>query len=465
MLICLYPSCGTILATASERACKIVGIPPSTLRYVPLPFVFDPLEAKQHILKITADGSSDILFCTALTMEILFSPCTRLYDILESQGDLQDFRGHFLLEVLQELNLDVSTEDLLSAENAFTYADLYAMLGNEDTMAWLTPHTYLVRADGRAALCSDHVPDCYQITFNVDSQKIDVMATSPEHLLKICDIVVRLLAVSVVHRVILEGLCINATTWAYLMEQCQSLKVLSLVDLDMDENHCRVLGAYSRPDLEIVLDGCEITSAGTSALVEILGRNQGPTKLDCIYIDNFALAKGLRGNSHLKSWRPCISRNPDDGNREVLAIAGALRENKGLVDLDLSYALRVSDVTWGAICDSLKAHPTLEVLDFRATTAPAALKSRMYALLDMMKINVSIRTLRLDRSLTNTSVYRESVIPYLVTNRFRPRVRAIQRTRPIAYRAKVLGRGLLAVRTDPNPFWMLLSKNAEVVFA
>jgi hypothetical protein len=54
---------------------------------------------------------------------------------------------------------------------------------------------------------------------------------------------------------------------------------------------------------------------------------------------------------------------------------------------------------------------------------------------------------------------------YLVTNRFRPRVLAIQKTRPIAYRAKVLGRALLAARTDANSFWMLLSGNAEVVFS
>jgi hypothetical protein len=29
------------------------------------------------------------------------------------------------------------------------------------------------------------------------------------------------------------------------------------------------------------------------------------------------------------------------------------------------------------------------------------------------------------------------------------------------YRVKVLGRALLAVRTDPNRFWMLLSGNAD----
>jgi hypothetical protein len=61
-------------------------------------------------------------------MERLFSPCTRLYDIVESQGRLLGpTRG------LQELNPDVSTEDLISAERAFTYADLYAMLGDEDS--------------------------------------------------------------------------------------------------------------------------------------------------------------------------------------------------------------------------------------------------------------------------------------------------------------------------------------------
>jgi hypothetical protein len=64
----------------------------------------------------------------------------------------------------------------------------------------------------------------------------------------------------------------------------------------------------------------------------------------------------------------------------------------------------------------------------------------------------------------STNVYRESVIPCLETNRFRPRLLAIQKTRLIAYRAKVLGRALLVVRTDLNRVWMLLSGNAEVAF-
>jgi hypothetical protein len=76
-------------------------------------------------------------------MERLFSPCTRLHDILESQGHLQP------LENANELNLDVSTEELLDAERAFTYADLYAMLGNRDVVAWLTPNAALMCPFGR----------------------------------------------------------------------------------------------------------------------------------------------------------------------------------------------------------------------------------------------------------------------------------------------------------------------------
>jgi hypothetical protein len=221
----------------------------------------------------------------------------------------------------------------------------------------------------------------------------------------------------------------------------------------------------SRPDLEIVLDLCKIMSAGASALAEVLGRNQGPTKLDSCGIDNFVLANGLRGNSSLKSLIPRISYSPENGNQELLAIAGALKENKGLVSLTCGFTM--SDEEWDAVCDSLETHPTLEVLDLRSREgfmAPAELKSRIQALADMIKVNMSIHTIHLHTQYRQHELFKESVIPYLETNRLRLRVLAIQKTPPQAYRAKVLGRALVAVRTDPNRFWMILSGNAEVAF-
>jgi hypothetical protein len=75
-------------------------------------------------------------------MESLFSPCTRLRDRYAS-----DF--HVSPEELQEPNLDVPTEELLSAESGFRYADLFAMLGNGETAAWLTPHAAVAHDDGK----------------------------------------------------------------------------------------------------------------------------------------------------------------------------------------------------------------------------------------------------------------------------------------------------------------------------
>jgi hypothetical protein len=255
------------------------------------------------------------------------------------------------------------------------------------------------------------------------------------------------------------------------MEQCQSLKELSFYDLEMEESHCRVLGGFSRPGLDTGMSNCKLTAAGTSALVEVLGRNQGPNGLVHCDMDNVVLANGLRGNSRLEVWKPHLPDNCDDGNQEVLAIAGALQENKGLFILNLMHDFTMNDESWDAVCDSLKTHPTLEVLFLlesnqlvQAPLAPAVITSRIQAVVDMLKINTSIHTMHLRDHYKEHELFRQSVIPYLETNRLRPRLVAIQQTRPIPYRAKVLGRALLAARTDANSFWMLLSGNAEVAF-
>jgi hypothetical protein len=396
-------------------------------------------------------------------MERLFSPCTRLRDILASEG-CPGPHNH-----LKELNLDVSTEEFLRAERAFTYTDLYAMLGNVDTVAWLTPDAAVTRVTAISGNYSSAERSwkpldgsCW-ISFYVDGRRILAMARSPGHLLEICDVVLPLLAASVVYSVRLSNgdsysrraAFINAPILANLMEQCQSLEALKLTGLELDESHCRVLGAYSRPDLEIKLEWCAITGPGASALAEVLGRNQGPAELVDCDVDYSVFVNALRRNSRLKK----ILRT-NRCSREVVAIADALRQNKGLVELELWHDTGISDEAWDAVCDSLKTHPTLEVLHLIGVGE----ESRTQDLVDMIKVNTSIHTLIGDLVCGDEHCIPHPVIPYLATNRHRPRVRAIQKTRPIAYRAKVLGRSLLAVRTDPNRFWMLLSGNPEVAF-
>ena len=85
------------------------------------------------------------------------------------------------------------------------------------------------------------------------------------------------------------------------------------------------------------------------------------------------------------------------------------------------------------------------------------------ALVDMLKVNMSIHTIPWDPNYCS-EIFPGSVVPHLETNKFRPRLLAIQKIRPFPHRVKVLGRALLATRTDPNLFWMLLSGNAEIAF-
>jgi hypothetical protein len=206
-------------------------------------------------------------------MERLFSSCTRLYDLLESRR-VESVRSR--RELLQEVSMDVSTEELLSAETGCTYTNLYAMLGNENAVVWLTPHAAVMPYGGREIHPWMQMDGSCRSLLKADGKELCVLALSPEHLSEICDILLRILAASVVHSVLLDkwnslqGLLINPPTLAYLMERCQSLKALALFDQEMHSDHCRVLGEYSRPGLEIELTRCGFTSAGTTALTEVL---------------------------------------------------------------------------------------------------------------------------------------------------------------------------------------------------
>jgi hypothetical protein len=167
---------------------------------------------------------------------------------------------------------------------------------------------------------------------------------------------------------------------------------------------------------------------------------------------------------------PRLSNNLEVYDQEVLAIADALRENNGPVDLDLSCGAAVNNETWFAVCDYLKTHPALEVLHLSNGfgVAPLALlamlESWIQALVDILKVNTSIHTIHSHCRCSQHELFRGLVISYLETNRLRPHILAIQKIRPIPYRAKILGRALLAARNDAIGFWMLLSGNAEVAF-
>jgi hypothetical protein len=126
-------------------------------------------------------------------MDPLFSLCNRLCDLLESRGR----EGH--RKWLQELNLDVSTEELFSAQRTFTYADLHDMVANDNAVVWLTPNAAVVGGHNRAINPWMLLDGARCICFKADGKVLFGWARSAEHLSEICDVVLRVLAASVVH--------------------------------------------------------------------------------------------------------------------------------------------------------------------------------------------------------------------------------------------------------------------------
>jgi hypothetical protein len=186
-------------------------------------------------------------------------------------------------EGLRELDLDVSTEELLSAKRASTYADLYAVMRDSETVVWLTPHAAVISPGGRAHHC---IPSLLAFRFFIgaDGKDIFVATSSATARLEMFAVVGRLLtaSASTVYELDIRNLCRRhqaydtiGPTLAYLMQQCQSLKVLSLTFFEIDEDQIRVLGAVSRPGLDIKLKFCRIAGASAEALAEVLKRDQG----------------------------------------------------------------------------------------------------------------------------------------------------------------------------------------------
>jgi hypothetical protein len=208
------------------------------------------------------------------------------------------------------------------------------MVGSRN-IAWLTPHAADVREYVRYILVSSFLQDedeeDYRFSFKVDDKEIFAVAPSSAALSDIVDVVLRLLAKArdvyelISRNVDLGEVSCNAPSLANLMEQCQNLKILTLQQIDLDEDHFRVLGALSRPGLEIELEDCQIAGATAAVMAETLGRNQGPTKLDNCRIDNLVLADGLRGNSRLKSFEPRFSSDHAKDSLQSLVLSKKIK--------------------------------------------------------------------------------------------------------------------------------------------
>jgi hypothetical protein len=236
----------------------------------------------------------------------------------------------------------------------------------------------------------------------------------------------------------------------------------------LNEEQIRALATTEfLPGMEVILQRCSLSDDNGchAAFVECLQRDRGPTVMDRCNIDCRVLATALEGNSRVTGLR--LSATSATSDAEKGAIFRSLAENKGLVKLDL-YHRSISDENWTILCQSLKGHPTLTSLDLRykrpgwLSDEQKSLRTRVLA--EMMHENRVLLTIDLEPYKRDAQIYEESILPYLETNLYRPRVLGIKKA-DIALRRPLLGRALQteSVRNKSNLLWMLLSGNQDVV--
>jgi hypothetical protein len=292
-----------------------------------------------------------------------------------------------------------------------------------------------------------------------------------------CDFAVRLLATCEERDLFIDGGDIaapaplsGASLSLFFQESRGDLQKFSLNRMVLSEDQCLALATMSRLDVELDISICSLAddAAAAGAFIECMQSDRGRATLYRCKIDSQLLANALTGDSRVTSFKPDFD-GTDDADKAILF--RALANNRGLVELNL-YGHPIRDKNWTILCESLQAHPTLTRLNLYSTVqrGPAGIPiifsdeqktlwTRLLA--DMVQQNTVLHTIQLDSSERDDQIYTEEIRPYLVTNLYRPRVRAIKKTKDRPFREKLLGRALYSVRSNPNLVWMLLSENVD----
>jgi hypothetical protein len=178
-------------------------------------------------------------------------------------------------------------------------------------------------------------------------------------------------------------------------------------------------------------------------------------------IDTRRLADALQGNNSVTT----LSLHGQCGDEETLVLVRALAKNEDLVTLSF-FGDSIPDEIWIAFWQSVARHPKLEEIWIRSSTrrdgtTDAQKTSRTQVIVDALRVNTVLETIRLKRVDYDEDTLDSTVYPLLLANKYRPRVRAITQEEG-ERRRKLLGRALVSTSNHPSLIWMLISGNADV---
>jgi hypothetical protein len=423
-------------------------------------------------------------------MEGYVAPTTRYVDLYSEMPRNREP----LSEDFTEVELTANWDDLVS-QSGVTWKDFLSFC--ELRLIWLTPEVFITVEESFAATGFDIG---YQYLFAIkdvfkswiEAKDFKIYAATAAHAIAIFDGVFRLLATSDS-----TSLCLSCHDGSNLMsspensetprlflfpvpgpvlsrylisqQSTTSLKELRLEDMTLDRDHCIALESNDRTDLEIELSNCKLTDEGTQAFLESQRRDKGPDKLLNCKMDVAVLAEAVRGNTSLKSLKPCGGLDHDQlSSGDFETLAKALKENEGLVTLDLA-GQPIIEESWRIILKSIQNHPSLQVLDLHLTPSSrrmsAATKTeRMLAIVKMLQVNTIILKIHMLLHECDKQVLQDLINPRLQLNVYRLRVRAIKEVAPGVLRRKLVGRALGKVSKNINLLWLILRENVDTDF-
>jgi hypothetical protein len=387
---------------------------------------------------------------------------------------------HFLPEGWTEIELlpHLTPSDILATGVTWDEFLIFVLV----KIVWMTPNVYVTTMFHMYGTGDSMV---LALGANADDITLPVYVTpdTPAAVATAtCDFLLRIFATSEPHDLHISGSedevpqapppLSGAAITLFFQESRDSLQKVTVDYMVLNEDQCRALATMSRLDVELDILRCCLADDAADAFVELFQSDGGPVNLDRFRIGSHVLANALTGDSRVTRLKPLFGDETDDADKAILF--RALANNKGLVNLDLKNQ-SISDENLTILCQSLQAHPTLTSLGLEYTiprrpagaapifshVAHKQKTRRTRVLAEMMQHNTVLLTIKLSYGHSDQRVYAEMIEPFLVTNKYRPRVHAIKKTEERPFREKVLGRAVYSVRRHSNLVWMLLSENVD----
>jgi hypothetical protein len=259
------------------------------------------------------------------------------------------------------------------------------------------------------------------------------------------------------------------------------LECLTLSDIHLEtEESCGAVAAAGLHYLE--LDNCKLDDGG-AALVDSVREGRGPKGLGLspsgadddeseddeddwrpfVSSERFnSFLNALRCNSHLE--RLLLSDFDFSKEGTLDALAAAVSENKGLVDLGFQNC-HLDEISFSELMRALSTHSSLLTLDLTGIKLNMNGTKATKAVAEMLSVNTQLEGIRIEDDVRTLSfdAWSALVTPRLACNVYRKRFPAIQEIRPLSTRAAVMASTLAHVSNKPSPAFMLLRENVDIL--